>query len=173
MATADSRHGRRLDRPCLAPLGMADFPCSATPIGHKGNTGFRGKEACHWVCAPRGRREWRFGSLGSLDARECMRHRPGGSKAYAFHNCAPFFGNFIGGTSKRFIGKTRLQRIEHVALVPLDLEQIIAGMGREEFQQRTLSEDGVAGKKPEGRIPSKALCGARWLPAKSTSTTSS
>ena len=35
MATTDSRHGRRPDRPCVAPLGMANLPRSATRIGHK------------------------------------------------------------------------------------------------------------------------------------------
>ena len=38
MATADSRHGRRPDRPCVAPLGMANLPRSATRIGHKAKT---------------------------------------------------------------------------------------------------------------------------------------
>ena len=52
----------------------------------------------------------------------------------------------------RHVSKTGLQGIEHIGLVGLDLEQVIATLGLQQFQQRALGVDGVARKKPQSGV---------------------
>ena len=52
----------------------------------------------------------------------------------------------------RRLGKTHLQRIEHVGLIGFDLEQIVATFGLQQFHQRPLGVDGIAGEKLQSWI---------------------
>ena len=49
-------------------------------------------------------------------------------------------------------GKAGLQRLQQFGLVRFHLEQIVAAVGFQQFQQRPPSKDGVAGQQAQGRI---------------------
>ena len=67
----------------------------------------------------------------------------------------------------RRVGKTGLQGIEHIGLVGLDLKEVIAALGLQQFQQRALGVDGVARKKSQSRVGrqefGKVILEASWF----------